>query len=66
MTLDDNTSLSLTTMPEDNASRSLMTMLADNTSCSLMMMLDDNLPRWRQRHRRQQQWQGHRQQTTIN
>jgi hypothetical protein len=24
------------------------------------------LPRWRQRHRRQQQWRGHYQQSTIN
>ncbi len=65
-TLDDNASLFLMTMLNDNTSRSLTTTLADNASCSLTMTLDNILPRWRQRHRQQQQWRGHRQQTTIN
>ncbi len=64
MMLDNNASLSLMMTLDDNISRSLMT-LADNVSRSLTMTLDDNPPRWRQRHRQQQQWQGHRQQTTI-
>ncbi len=60
--LDNNASLFLMTMLDNNASRSLTTMLADNASRSLRSTLDDYLPRWRQRHRRQQQLRGHRQQ----
>jgi hypothetical protein len=64
--LDDNDSLFLRTMLDDNASRSLTMTLANNSSRSLMTMLNDNLPQGQQRHRRQQQWRGHRHQTTIN
>jgi hypothetical protein len=63
--LNNNASLSLMTTLDNNASRSLTMTLANNASRSLTTMLDNNPPRWRQRHRWQQQWQGHRQQTTI-